>query len=127
MLPAPTPVPEVIEELLTARTSKWTVVVVLHLRNETLRFSELLRAIDGISQKALTSALRGLERDGFISRTSYATIPPRVEYTLTGLGGEVLRLFEAWETFAARHWSDVVSARQRFDAEQDHGAQFLHR
>ena len=106
----------VIEELLTTRNSKWTLTVVLHLRHDTLRFSELQRDIGTISQKALTSSLRALERDGFVSRTSYATIPPRVDYALTELGAEALKAFEAFETFAGRHWHRVVEARQLFDA-----------
>ena len=106
----------VIEELLTTRNSKWTLTVVLHLRHDTLRFSELQRDIGTISQKALTSSLRALERDGFVSRTSYATIPPRVDYALTELGAEALKAFEAFEAFAARHWHHVIEARQLFDA-----------
>ena len=61
------------------------------------RFSELQRDIGAISQKALTASLRALERDGFVSRTSYATIPPRVDYALTALGIEALKAFEAFE------------------------------
>lgn len=117
-MPQPTPAPapaEVLEELLLVRSSKWTATVVLHLRRQTLRFSELQRDIGGISQKALTSTLRSLERDGFVSRTSYATIPPRVDYALTDLGTEVLRVFEAFEAFAGRHWSRVMEARRSFD------------
>lgn len=105
----------VIEELLTTRNSKWTLTVVLHLRRDTLRFSELQRDIGTISQKALTASLRALERDGFVSRTSYATIPPRVDYALTDLGAEALKAFEAFEAFAARHWHRVLEARQSFD------------
>ena len=91
----------VIDELLTTRNSKWTPTVVLHLRHETLRFSELQREIGTISQKALTASLRALERDGFVTRTSYATIPPRVDYALTELGTEALKAFEAFETFGS--------------------------
>jgi DNA-binding HxlR family transcriptional regulator len=69
-----------LDEMLTTRSSKWHLTVVLHLRRETKRFSELQRDIGTISQKALTSSLRTLERDGLLLRTSYATIPPRVEY-----------------------------------------------
>lgn len=115
--PDPRPLPQsVIDELLTARQSKWNATVVLHLRRETKRFSELQREIGSISQKALTASLRALERDGFVSRTSYATIPPRVEYALTALGTEVLKAFEAFEAFAAQHWQSVLEARQLFDA-----------
>ena len=107
-----------VDDLLTVRSSKWTVAVVLHLRSATLRFSELRREI-GVSQKALTATLRALERDGLVSRTSFATIPPRVDYALTDLGREALRVFEAWEEFAVRHRAEVISSRQRFDEMQD--------
>ena len=106
----------ILDELLTARHSKWNLTVVLHLRRETRRFSELQREIGHISQKALTASLRSLERDGFISRTSYATIPPRVDYALTALGAEALKAFEAFEAFAMVHWQSVLEARRIFDA-----------
>ena len=105
-----------VEELLATRHSKWNMVVILHVRRETRRFSELQREIGVISQKALTASLRALERDGFISRTSYATIPPRVEYALTALGAEALAAFEAFEQFANKHWQSVVEARNAFDS-----------
>ena len=109
--------PETMDELLTFRASKWTPVVMLRLRSSTFRFSELQREIGGISQKALTATLRALERDGFVTRTSYATIPPRVDYELTELGRELLVVLEAFESFRANHWHKVVVARQTF-AEQ---------
>lgn len=105
-----------LDEMLTARTSKWSLTVVLHLRRETRRFSELQRAIGTISQKALTASLRTLERDGLLSRTGYATIPPRVDYALTALGFEALAAFEAFENFAANNWESVVEARALFDS-----------
>jgi DNA-binding HxlR family transcriptional regulator len=105
-----------LDELLTTRTSKWNLTVVLHLRRDTKRFSELQRDIGTISQKALTASLRTLERDGLLSRTSYATIPPRVDYALTALGIEALKAFEAYEYFAANNWQSVLEARQLFDA-----------
>jgi DNA-binding HxlR family transcriptional regulator len=104
-----------IAEMLTARGSKWTAAVVLSLRGQTMRFSELRREIGGVSQKALTITLRSLERDGLVLRTSYATIPPRVDYSLTGLGLEALRVFEAWEDFARKHATEVLASRRRFD------------
>jgi DNA-binding HxlR family transcriptional regulator len=100
--------------MLEVRSSKWTITVVLTLRQDTRRFSELRREI-GVSQKALTATLRALERDGLISRTSYASIPPRVDYALTELGREALRVFEAWEEFAVQHASEVLASRRRYD------------
>jgi DNA-binding HxlR family transcriptional regulator len=117
MGPAQLPLePGIVDELLATRHSKWNMTIVLHLRRETKRFSELQRDIGSISQKALTASLRALERDGFILRTGYATIPPRVDYALTALGLEALAAFEAFELFAAKHWQSVVEARRVFDA-----------
>jgi Predicted transcriptional regulators len=105
-----------IEESLVVRPGKWTLVVVVELRHGTRRFNELRRAMGGVSQKSLTVTLRELERDGFISRTAYATIPPRVEYQLTALGRELLAMADGWQRFAARHRAAVEEARRRFDA-----------
>ena len=112
-----------LDELLATRTSKWNLTVILHIRHDTKRFSELQREIGVISQKALTASLRNLERDGFISRTSYATIPPRVDYALTELGAEALKAFEAVERFAMQHWQHVAAAREEFDARSHEPAQ----
>ena len=113
---SPSPAQLALDELLAHRASKWNLTVVLHLRHETKRFSELLREIAGISQKALTASLRSLERDGFVLRTGYATIPPRVDYSLTPLGAEAFKVFEALERFALQHWQRVHEARESFDA-----------
>lgn len=118
--PSPEAVPSVaLDAFLTVKSSKWTMSVVLSLRGQTQRFSELRRGIPGVSQKILTVTLRTLERDGFVSRTSFATIPPRVDYALTDLGNELLRVFEAWEDFSHRHWTRVMASRERFDQTHD--------
>lgn len=108
-----------LDEYLTIKSGKWTMSVILQLRGQTPRFSELRRGIPGVSQKTLTGTLRTLERDGFVSRTSFATIPPRVNYALTSLGNELLRMFEVWEAFSQRHWAHVIASRQRFDELSD--------
>jgi len=100
---------------LAMRTGKWTLVVVAELSVGTRRFNELRRSMDGISQKTLASTLRELERDGFISRTAFATIPPRVDYELTALGRDLLDLVDACRAFVARNRDAVASARQNFD------------
>jgi DNA-binding HxlR family transcriptional regulator len=105
-----------IDEMLRVTNGKWTLTVVLRLRESPRRFSELRREIGNVSQKGLTATLRALERDGLVSRTSYATIPPRVDYELTELGREALRVFEAWEAFARKYAAEVIASRQRFDA-----------
>ncbi|MFK4811557.1 helix-turn-helix transcriptional regulator [Devosia neptuniae] len=101
---------------LVVKPGKWTLVVVMQLRSETRRFSELRRGIGEISQKTLTVTLRELERDGFVSRTIFPTIPPRVDYELTNLGREFLELADGWRQFAARNRVAVEAARHRFDS-----------
>jgi len=103
------------EELLVVKPGKWTLIVISRLRRHKLRFSELKREI-GISQKTLTTTLRDLERDGFILRTLYPTIPPRVEYELTDIGRDLLELADGWGRFARKHRIAVEEARRRFDA-----------
>lgn len=117
--------PVILDEMLATRHSKWNIAIVLHLRRETKRFSELQREIGAISQKTLTASLRALERDGFVLRTGYATIPPRVDYELTELGIEALAAFEAFEQFAIGHWQSVLEARRAFDARAAAPAQIV--
>ncbi|MCP8886552.1 winged helix-turn-helix transcriptional regulator [Devosia ureilytica] len=103
-------------ELLVVRPSKWTLVVVVQLREGTMRFNELRRNMGGVPQKSLSQTLRELERDGFVTRTAYATIPPRVDYDLTELGREVLTLADDFHRFAQRNREAVEEARRLFDA-----------
>lgn len=97
------------------RPGKWTLTIVTLLRHDRLRFNEIKREA-GISQKTLTLTLRELERDGFVSRTMFATIPPRVDYELTLLGRELLELADSLRLFAAKNADQVLAARERFDA-----------
>ena len=108
--------PEPNQELLVVRPSKWTLVVIVQLRKGTMRFNQLRRNMGGVPQKSLSQTLRELERDGFITRTAYATIPPRVEYDLTDLGRELLALADDWQRFARRNRHAVEEARRLFDA-----------
>lgn len=102
-------------DVLTVKPGKWTLTVITLLRDETRRFSEIKRA-GGISQKTLTMTLRDLERDGFVTRTMFATIPPRVDYELTALGRDLLLLADNLRDFAERNGAMVAQARARFDA-----------
>ena len=102
-------------DVLMVRSGKWTLTIVTLLREERMRFNELKR-IAGISQKTLTLTLRELERDGFVTRTMFATSPPRVDYELTSLGRELLKLADGLKQFAARNADQVLAARERFDA-----------
>ena len=79
-----------VSDTLARIGDKWSVLVVVYLGDGPLRFSELRRRIDGISQKMLTVTVRGLERDGYLTRTVTPSIPPRVDYELTDLGRELL-------------------------------------
>lgn len=97
---------------------KWTILVVQRLGEGRMRFSELRTAVGGISQKMLTTTLRCLERDGFILREQFPTIPPRVEYELTDLGRELLEPVHALGEWARRNADRVNAARQRFDENQ---------
>ncbi|MBP0439318.1 winged helix-turn-helix transcriptional regulator [Tianweitania sediminis] len=97
---------------------KWTVLVVELLGKGPMRFNELRRMIGGISQKMLTATLRGLERDGFVTRTVYPTIPPRVDYELTDLGRELLVPVHALGDWARVNIGRVEAARARFDSSQ---------
>ena len=94
---------------------KWAVLIVMQLDAEPRRFSELRRAISGISQKMLTLTLRGLERDGFITRTVYPTNPPSVEYALTDLGNEMVVPVKALGVWVLSNLHRIESARSRFD------------
>ncbi|GAB5426753.1 MAG: helix-turn-helix domain-containing protein [Devosia indica] len=103
-------------DLLVVRPGKWTLVVIVQLREGTKRFNELRRNMGGVPQKSLSVTLRELERDGFITRKAYATIPPRVEYDLTDLGRELLHLADDFKRFAQRNRDAVERARRLFDA-----------
>lgn len=104
------------QELLVVRPGKWTLVVIVLLRNGTMRFNELRRNMGGVPQKSLSQTLRELERDGFVTRTAFATIPPRVDYELTDLGRELLLLADQFQGFVQRNREAVEEARRLFDA-----------
>jgi DNA-binding HxlR family transcriptional regulator len=102
-------------EILARIGDRWSVMLVMELANGTRRFSELRRALDGISQKMLTTSLRGLERDGFITRTVYPTVPAKVEYQLTGLGRDLAIPVRAFGNFAVQNRDRVLAAREQYD------------
>lgn len=98
---------------------KWSMMIVMTLSDGSKRFSELKRAIDGISQRMLTLSLRGLERDGMVSRTVTPTIPPRVDYELTELGRSLREPVKALGDWAIEHIDCIRAAQQRFDERDD--------
>jgi DNA-binding HxlR family transcriptional regulator len=95
---------------------RWSLLVVLTLADGDKRYGELAERIDGISQKMLTQTLRGLERDGIVTRTVHASVPPRVDYALTELGRSLLDLVAGLEAWATTHLVEVEAARARYDA-----------
>jgi DNA-binding HxlR family transcriptional regulator len=104
-----------ISDVLARVGDKWSVLVVSRLGDGPKRFNELRRAIEGISQRMLTLTLRGLERDGLVTRTVFPTIPPRVDYALTGLGRDLLQPVSALGEWAIRNQSKIEKARAKFD------------
>ncbi|HWK97684.1 MAG TPA: helix-turn-helix domain-containing protein [Pseudolabrys sp.] len=103
-------------EVLARVGDKWTVLVVSTLGDGPKRFNELRRALGSISQRMLTLTLRGLERDGLVTRTVFPTIPPRVDYELTDLGRSLLAPVQELGLWARQHRAAIQQARARFDA-----------
>jgi DNA-binding HxlR family transcriptional regulator len=94
---------------------KWSVLIVSRLGARPRRFNELKRDIGGISQRMLTLTLRGLERDGLVTRTVFPTIPPRVDYELTALGRSLLEPVSALGDWALKNIGKIDAARTKFD------------
>lgn len=102
-------------EVLERVGDKWSLLVIAELAGRTRRFTELKREIDGISQRMLTVTLRGLERDGIVTRTVYPVVPPRVEYSLTPMGATLMDAVKALVGWAESHLSDIDAARADYD------------
>ncbi|MGA5305553.1 winged helix-turn-helix transcriptional regulator [Nucisporomicrobium flavum] len=94
----------------------WSVLIVGALKDGSLRYTELAKRIPGVSPKMLTQTLRGLERDGLVTRTVHPVVPPRVDYALTTLGQSLLGLVNALKEWAETHIGDVIDAREAYDA-----------
>ena len=108
-----------VRDLLHIIGSKWAVLIVSMLSRGPRRFSELKRAVGGITQKSLTTVLRELERDGLVERTVTPTLPPRVDYGLTPLGRTLLDPLLALTEWAVENEQAVAAARRRYElAEQ---------
>ncbi|WP_163552347.1 winged helix-turn-helix transcriptional regulator [Candidatus Frankia alpina] len=104
-----------VREILDRVGDKWTLAVVSELGRGSHRFTELRRAVPGISQRMLTSTLRGLERDGLVCRTVHPVVPPRVDYELTELGRTLLDTAWALMSWALEHMDQIDDARQEYD------------
>ncbi len=105
---------QAVAETLDRIGDKWTVLVVGVLEQGPLRYNEIRRAVDGISQRMLTLTLKQLERDGLVTRTMYATIPPRVDYELTELGKRLMVPLRSLYDWAVKHRPAMLAARKKF-------------
>jgi DNA-binding HxlR family transcriptional regulator len=106
---------QIVNDIISLVGDKWSVLVIRTLGDGRLRFTEIKRAVDGISQKMLTTTLRGLERDGYLTRTVHPTVPPKVEYELTELGFDLLVPVSALGEWALTNHDRVIDARRRYD------------
>ena len=104
-----------LHEVLNRVGDKWSVLIVAFLGDGPRRFGELRRSIEGISQRMLTLTLKGLERDGLITRTVFPTIPPRVEYRLTKLGRGLLEPIQGLAKWAGQNRLKIQAARESYD------------
>ncbi|MBR0964306.1 helix-turn-helix transcriptional regulator [Bradyrhizobium diazoefficiens] len=125
-LPSPSTLPDRndagcrgVASVLSRVGDKWSVFVIMTLGDGPKRFNELKRIIDGISQRMLTLTLRGLERDGLVTRTVFPTIPPRVDYELTELGRGLADPVQALGKWAFAHLPEIEGARKKFDQRND--------
>jgi DNA-binding HxlR family transcriptional regulator len=105
-----------VRQILDRVADKWSLLVISLLEEQTLRFSELQRRIDGVSQRMLTVTLRQLERDGLVTRTVYPVVPPRVEYELTPLGATLHATIKSLVEWTETHQREVAAARAEYDA-----------
>ena len=110
---------QAVNDILARVGDKWSMQVVMSLSAGPVRFNELRRAIDGISQRMLTRTLRALERDGLVAREVTPSVPPRVDYSLTDLGRSLREPVAALGAWAMDNKPEVESARTRFDARAD--------
>lgn len=96
---------------------KWTIMVVSVLTDGPARFTTIMREIGGVTHRMLTLTLRGLERDGLVTRTAYATVPPRVEYQLTELGRTLTTTLVPLAHWSEANWQTIRAAQERHDAQ----------
>ncbi|MFD7322106.1 winged helix-turn-helix transcriptional regulator [Streptomyces sp. NPDC059875] len=107
-----------VRQILDRVADKWSLLVIALLDRRKLRFTELKREIDGVSQRMLTVTLRQLERDGLVKRTVHPVVPPRVEYELTPLGGTLHTTIRSLVTWTERHQNEIAAAREAYDAKE---------
>lgn len=106
-------------EILSRTGDKWTFVVLVALRERCMRFNDLHRTIDGVSHRMLVVTLRHLQRDGFIARTVYPSVPPRVEYGLSELGHSLREVLQPVEAWMSDNRPAIEASRRDFDAQAE--------
>lgn len=104
-----------LSEVVERVSGKWSIGVLLAASHGPIRYTELERAVSGISRRMLTLTLRNLQRDGLLVRTVYSTVPPKVEYTLTDIAAELCEALTALTDWAQRHEETIETARQDYD------------
>ncbi|MFB4270516.1 winged helix-turn-helix transcriptional regulator [Nonomuraea sp. GTA35] len=104
-----------VRHILDRVADKWSLLVIALLERRTMRFTELRRAVDGVSQRMLTVTLRQLERDGLVRRTVYPVVPPRVEYELTALGVSLHEVIKSLVIWTEEHQQEISEARSAYD------------
>lgn len=107
-----------VRQILDRVADKWSLLVIALLDRRRLRFTELKREIDGVSQRMLTVTLRQLERDGLVKRTVHPVVPPKVEYELTPLGRTLHTTIRSLVTWTETHQSEIATARAAYDARE---------
>lgn len=110
-----------VRQILDRIADKWSLLVIALLDKRTMRFAELLRSIEGISKRMLTTTLRQLERDGIVERTVYPSVPPKVEYNLTPLGNSLHETVQALVIWTEANQAKIAEARERYEMRQSEG------
>jgi DNA-binding HxlR family transcriptional regulator len=105
-----------VRQILDRVADKWSLLVIALLDERSMRFTELRREVDGISQRMLARTLRHLERDGLVTRTVHPVVPPRVDYALTALGASLHSTIKALVDWTERHQTEIIAARNDYDA-----------
>ncbi|QEO12999.1 helix-turn-helix transcriptional regulator [Agromyces intestinalis] len=104
-----------VRQILDRIADKWSLLVIALLDDRTMRFTELKRMIDGVSQRMLTVTLRQLERDGMVRRTVYPVVPPRVDYELTPMGRSLHATVQSLVVWTEAHQDEIAVSRERYD------------
>ena len=111
-----------VRQILDRIADQWSLLVIALLERRKLRFTELRKNIDGVSQRMLTNTLRQLERDGLIARKVFPVVPPRVEYELTELGCTLLETIQSLVNWTERNQQKIIDARGRYDSREREAA-----